>query len=985
MNLHTKRVGVITCFPLLVLLLLLQLNLCSAMPTISNIAISTDTNAVVVKYNVSPDSYCWVQYGVASGTYLWSSVTFSSVSSPGLCSVAINGLKDGTTYYFLPTARPDPDDEAGICAAPTCGAVEQLVVTPDASTPHSPSAPVGVASNLLSEPDTSGYAVVNLAATGPNNECVSTSTVNPPSGYTVGAAWNEFPVSPIAQNDSLSTILDPAQGKIWYGTVFQVPGGTTCIVPNDGSPWGRGYRLPVLPADPLATGGSIDAANHRFILFRTTPTGNAADVPPFGARSSPAFFNHYGVFQQNTPVVSPAYIDGAIFDMNANYLQPDDVHHYWIENLKFTVDETQATKNFDYFITFGQEGGLTPPYPRYISIRGNYFHGPARADVQTGTPSVAGVIAGDINSNVAIVGNYADNIYYASGTSPGGQGIVQGIMFEQGTGGPVLIDNNYLHGMAMNLYVEIVDPNTPAAAVAHDFTVTHNAFYWPYNPTYPYAVAIGGYGCRNQIEYKGMIRSQISGNVVNGQWACANSGAAFLMSGYGTITDVTISSNYITKATTVVDIAGEGNAVPMSHFSSANRFLITNNLADDLGRGLYEAGGGGLGTSVLDMDTAASNVTLSNNTIIGPIADNNGTTQGFWRPLLFNYSGGGTGQAAGLTVKNNILPFGVPASATGAGIQTQGTIYGNGVLSHPCTPLAENSVAVQSINYTAALATVAGYTDGSPELGMQGASVINGGAAYPDSGPLVFRGCQVPPTGTYTAVGGVIQYTTFTSFGSGCDPLVFSVSPAGDRGLNRGPDGVNRLVLRPSYGLTPAYFWGGNVIYCTTNQGADMDMNTCNSFRATMPSDDVYAIGSTTALRMAAAGLINAALSDYHCVPTQQNSCSAGADVDKLEADLGIVSHITPQLSGTTEILSYLAPDSRACSVDISGDNGATWTRTSDSGGDRQRSVSLTRLSPGVPYQYRVLCYFDQTQDWFAFPSDSSNMATSGTFMSGTQ
>lgn len=955
---YMKRLGVVALFGLVFRLVLLP-----ATPAISNITVTTDTNVAVVRYNVSPDSYCWVRYGVASGTYLWNSATFSSTTSPGLCSMPINGLKDNTTYYFLPTARPNPDDETNICATPDCGAVEQKAVTPDVSTSHLPAEPVSVAANLLSEPDTSGYAIVNLVEGGPrvNHECIARDTVKAPAGY----SWT------ILRGETLTRII--AEHAMTYGTIYQVPHGLTCVVNPSYAPWGAGYNLPVLGVDPLATEKSMDAPNHRWIIFRTTP-GATGELPPFGARTGPSFFSHYGGFQGNTPNSVNGYNSGTIFNQASGQL-----HHYWFENLKFSVDENRTEANYDYFIVFGNgEGGGTPPFCKYIVMRGNYFHGPNRANVQNGTPSVQGAIAGTMQGQIAIVGNYFDNLYYAKGAL--GSGIVQGIYFMDcgnagtcNTGGPALIDNNYMHGMAMNLYLESNNPNNPA--VPHDFTVTHNSFHWPYDTTYPYSVAVGTYGCRNQIEYKGMIRSRISGNYINGQWACGNSGAAILMSGYGTITDVTIKSNYITKATTVLNIAGLGNANSVvSHYSTANRFLVTNNLAENLGRGLYQAGGGGLGTSFLDMDTSATNVIVTNNTV-GPFANQNGTIPGYWYPWIFNYSGGGTGQLAGFTMQNNILPFGVPsAGPAGAGIDTQGVIYGNGVLSHPATPLPANSFMMSPLNYAKFLGTIAGYTDGSPGLGMQGASVISGGSGYPSSGNLAFSGCTTAPVGSYTAKAGVIVSTTFTSFGSGCDPTKFKVTPVG---------GGSGALLRPAYGLKPSFQWNSNVNYCTTFNQSDMDMMTCLTASATMPAGDVYAPGPNTAARMAAAGIVNGALSDYHCKTPSLTACVAGANVDTLEADLGIVSHISTSTVGTTFTISYLAPDSKGCSVDISPDQGIGWMRKADTPGERQRSVVLDGLAPNTSYQYRVLCYFDQTPDWFAFPSDTSNLTTSGTFTTG--
>jgi hypothetical protein len=162
-----------------------------------------------------------------------------------------------------------------------------------------------------------------------------------------------------------------------------------------------------------------------------------------------------------------------------------------------------------------------------------------------------------------------------------------------------------------------------------------------------------------------------------------------------------------------------------------------------------------------------------------------------------------------------------------------------------------------------------------------------------------------------------------------------------------------------------------------------MDMNTCGSLSATMPSGDVWASGATTEARMVSAGLVYSASSDFRCLPTNQTSCTAGANIGKLESDLGIVSQISAAVAGDKTTLAYVAPDSGGCSADISAD-GTTWTRTADSGGDVQRSISWTGLLPGTTYQYRLLCYYDQTQPWFAFPSDSSDINTSGTFITAT-
>ena len=258
-----------------VFFLLLAQTAVAQVPAISSIAVSTDTNAAVVSYNVSPDSYCYVRYGVAPGTYLWSSVSISSATaSSGVCMVPITGLQDGATYYFLPTARPDPDDDINICATAGCGTYEVAATMPAASVPHTPAQAVSVAADLLVEPDTTGYSVITVQppSGNPTGECQATSDVSAPAGY----SWS------VTAGQTLTSILS----VIGYGTIIEIPQGVTCTVAP--SIMWVGYQLPNLVVDPLATQGSIDAPNHRWIIFRTAP-GGAADFPPFGVRTSQPF------------------------------------------------------------------------------------------------------------------------------------------------------------------------------------------------------------------------------------------------------------------------------------------------------------------------------------------------------------------------------------------------------------------------------------------------------------------------------------------------------------------------------------------------------------------------------------------------------------------------------------------------------------------------------------------------------------------------
>ena len=93
----------------------------------------------------------------------------------------------------------------------------------------------------------------------------------------------------------------------------------------------------------------------------------------------------------------------------------------------------------------------------------------------------------------------------------------------------------------------------------------------------------------------------------------------------------------------------------------------------------------------------------------------------------------------------------------------------------------------------------------------------------------------------------------------------------------------------------------------------------------------------------------------------------AGVDHDQLEAEQGKVSNPrVRRISSTSTIVSYYAPDAKACTVEYG--TPATWgtgTRVSDGGGHRNRSVTLNGLTQGTEYNYRVLCAVEQPSGVF--------------------
>jgi hypothetical protein len=815
-----------------------------------------------------------------------------------------------------------------------------------------------VQANLLCEPDDSTcssysipYVIVPLAATGSGGECISTASVSAPSGYS----------GSISIGDTLTAILAAPGTKLWFGTVFEVPQGVTCIVPDTGN--GTGYNLPVMAIDPNATGGLITAANHRWIIFRTHKVA-ASDFPPFGSRINPSYATSLklGGFQQLAATIGTFVQNGTIFKAAAT----GQFHHFWIENLEFSLHPTNLV-SYGVYLSFGLgSNGQPAPFPRYISVRDIYFHSPARSALSPAVvyPNVQGLIYGTMQTNMqwAIVGNYADNSYANNVT--GAYPIpIQfsdgGFTNTSGYGGPVLVDNNYVDSMGEPIYVEVnnhINPNP------NDFTITHNATYMsPAEMAYMQALNVNGACSRARIELKGISNGLIEGNFLNGQGACANIGPSILLLNS---VDAVVRSNLITRSAGIFSFIGSNTATSTQSFvSSSNRMAVVNNYAYNLGRTLFGGQGGG-NSELFDLESGIDNLSITNNTI-GTMSD----VGGAYGTQVFFFGGGGP--YAGFSNRNNVMTFGVGGGGvvSGGGILAQNTI---GLPSHLYTPAGLN------VNhYSDAYNSVTGVTDGTPNLGMSSVSVIAGGSGYTNGASLTITNCT-GTTATIGASGGAVTSTTFSALGTNCNPASWTATASTGTGAS----------LRPHYGLRPLSSWGSNTMICGTYGGVAMTSAQCqqsggSSVTSTMPTGDTWPLSSTVAGRQVLAGVPGIDTGDATCTPTAANPCASGANMNLLESALGIVSHISTSVSAFSIAVNYTAPDSRTCSVDLSGDGGTNWTRQSDSGGSRARSVAFTGLTASHAYLYRINGYFDQTEaisiGWLSFPPDPSNLQTNGT------
>jgi hypothetical protein len=181
--------------------------------------------------------------------------------------------------------------------------------------------------------------------------------------------------------------------------------------------------------------------------------------------------------------------------------------------------------------------------------------------------------------------------------------------------------------------------------------------------------------------------------------------------------------------------------------------------------------------------------------------------------------------------------------------------------------------------------------------------------------------------------------------------------------------------------VTPNYSWSSNVLIGGwagdgPTSVTDLTYAGLMSYASKMPAGDIYPAGDTIAARQAAAGL-----SPTTWRSSVYNPLGIGADIDVLNVDLGRVTAVqAPRPAGTSAVFSYMAPDAKACSVDVTAD-GQRWIRTMDGGGARSRSVTVTGLLNGTTYQSRILCYYQQQNDGVLYTDYSPDQITVATFI----
>lgn len=956
----------------------------AAPPTISDIRYTALTHSSLRwQFQVSsPTAYVQIKYGVVSGVYPYQSASYglttnySGISqNNGLASLALGGLAPNTTYYFRMTARPNGTNNTDICETDACGSAEQVVTTPaePAVTPATPEPP-----QLYQpvEPSTTGYAVVPMMVSG-NGTCVAASSVS---------------AANVTAGDGLQAIIN----KVGYGTIIEFPQGAACKVPPQPDSNGAGYLLPTKNVDPNA-GGDVHSPNHRWIILRTASSG-PADFPPFGVRTGPSWAGKMAKLIATTP--HP--LNGQVFDTGGT-----SAHHFWIQNLEVTFLNDPGIIPPDAIDppAFVELIRITPQYsqsapPRYVVLDRLYVHG-------TGFPGRIKYGASLGGTHQAMIGCYISKIDFWR-------------MAKWTTAGPSTSNN----GTVLNIPAQTIKRNINDA---------------PIGMTAPATVTISnGTGYTGQalgiLDSNGLTIQYTNGTATLNCTNCtavkvASTGQAVNQYGWfvASIANGQFSVDFAKTTEDQTSAYAVAGAIGVQLLDGGRGpYLFDNNFIDGYGLSFYIDAGGSVYSN--DDVTWVRNHQIWNQDHRPTSTNSNGfryDVRQLWE----------TKRGKRYLLKGNIFEGNWSYQNNGPSI----FLSGRPVYSLATTSVGVSDVQIRSniIRHASAGWTCMGSSTPPPDATTTQRVLFENNLlydinryVYDDNGPSFsaaymenFPGCQdvnvrnntmglalgrgpyLMLIGGGAALGGRLNVTDnimYMSFGEGgggigvddnqmmpTHPRLPAVNYSGTVKQKLDSYFVKTVqTVEPNYQFTNNVIIGGMTGTNMSNLRS-LTSSEMSGLESQFPAGNIFPAGNTMAEREEKVGMVSPAEAAYRLTDQSPhraegmrpalNGKDIGADFDQLNVDLGKVLGINLQPGATAVEVNYIAPDGRACSVDTRPAAGGEWTRKTDAGGARPRTVIVSGLNASTNYQYRILCYFEQLNDGSSLTGLGPDEVTNGT------
>ncbi|MBI4638149.1 MAG: hypothetical protein HY727_17575 [Candidatus Rokubacteria bacterium] len=432
----------------------------------------------------------------------------------------------------------------------------------------------------------------------------------------------------------------PEPPRAWVDTTPVQPAGRTIAVPTGGDLQAAldGAR----PGDVITL-----EAGATFIGPFTLPTkvgggwitvrtsAPESGLPPPGTRIDPS---HAGALPKIVAAVGPviAAARGA--------------HHYRFVGIEIHPVAGALLRNL---VELGSAETSVDRLPHHIVFDRCYLHGDPRRGTRRGIALNA--------RDAAVIDSYLSDFKEVGNDS-------QAIAGWNGPG-PFKIVNNYLEGAGENLMFGGADPAIPGL-VPSDIEIRRNHLAKPLawkqgDPAYagvPWTV-------KNLFELKNARRVLVDGNLLERNWAQAQSGFAVLFTvrnqdggaPWSVVEDVAFTNNVLRGTASGVNILGRDDTRPAGS-QQTKRILIKNNLFLDVGGPRW--GGGGVLFQILN---GTASVVIDHNTAFqtGNILTAEGPTH------------------AGFVFTHNIVPhnaFGIVGTGTAPGIATLNAYFPGAVV-----------------------------------------------------------------------------------------------------------------------------------------------------------------------------------------------------------------------------------------------------------------------------------------------------------------
>ena len=313
-------------------------------------------------------------------------------------------------------------------------------------------------------------------------------------------------------------------------------------------------------------------------------------------------------------------------------------HHWRLTGLEIGV--TPAATEMNMLVRFGQSGDkqrTLASMAHHLIVDRSYLHG---------TPSLDMRRCITLNSGTsAVIDSWLTECHSNKGDS-------QAVLSYNGSG-PFKLENNHLAAGHEVIMFGGADPVSPEMTPA-DVEVRGNHITRPLAWKRKWQV-------KNLFETKNVRRLLVEGNVLENNWADAQTGFAFVLKSenqdgsapWSTSSDVTVRYNRIRNTGSVFNLSGTGSNP--SKVVPAARFLVTHNLAEGVNVGPYQAEG-----VAFQLLSGLTDAVITHNTIINQNARASGVVMD-----------GAPMQR--LVMHSNVFqggPYGVHGSDAGSGMGT---------------------------------------------------------------------------------------------------------------------------------------------------------------------------------------------------------------------------------------------------------------------------------------------------------------------------